>query len=470
MGSLRIFLYIFLFVSLLGLPLFLFIPQASSDEYDKITEEIKDLTHALEQSIAATTPLESQVKSMRQQIVNLKQRIAILENDLQTKKKDIEISYENLEGKQKLLAQIVRAYYVKSYAHSPFLLLFSNAGSDITRQIAYEQARANQDKALIANMTLSITTLETRREELAIEQKKLVIAKANLDDQSGKLNEIITGAKAYQKDVSSKIAALTSRQQEILDARSGSFIVSIGDSELADDYNASIKGFREAAPSGSFAVFSFGAYTHRKGMSQYGARGRAQNGQSYRDILRTYYGKEPVEKDTGGTINVSGAGSMDFEGRYLYGIAEMPSTWHKEALKAQAIAARSYAYRYKQEGREICTNEACQVFSGSKADNPPGEWKQAVDETRGQVVEDVVTYYSSTTGGYLSTMGWDTTDSAGGTNFLDKTYEKIGGSPWVYKSWYRKGYTNTGDSCGRGNPWLTSEEMADIINAALFGL
>lgn len=450
------------------LPFFISVPVTYSDEFDDITKEINDLTQALEQSIAATTPLESQVKSMQQQIANLKQRITFLENDLQIKKKDIEISYENLEQKQKLLSQIIRSYYVKSYATSPLLILFSSSGSDIARQLAYEQTRANQDKSLIANMTFSITTLEKRKKELALEQGKLIVAKANLDNQSDKLNEIIFGAKAYQKDISSKIAALSARQQEILAARSGSFTVSIGDSELADDYNASIKGFREAAPAGSFAAFSFGAYTHRKGMSQYGARGRAQNGQGYKDILRAYFGKEPAGKDTGGTINVSGFGDVDFEGYYLYGIAEMPSSWHKEALKAQAIAARSYAYRYKQEGRQICTSETCQVFSSSKAGSPPSEWKQAVDETRGEVVEDVVTYYSSTTGGFLSTMGWDTTDGSGGSSFLDKTYEKIGGSPWVYKAWYRKGYTNTGDSCGRANPWLTSEEIADIINAALF--
>src|SRR3989338_9112172 len=195
MGSMRIFLYVFLLVSLLGLQLFLFIPQAHSDEFDDIAKEINDLTHDLEQSIAATTPLESQVRSMQQQIANLKQRIALLENDLRTKKKDIEISYENLEEKQALLKQIIKAYYVKSYAHSPLLLLLSNEGSDVTRQLAYEQTRVNQDKALIANMTLSITTLEARSEELAIEQKKLVAAKSNLDEQSEKLNEIITGAK-----------------------------------------------------------------------------------------------------------------------------------------------------------------------------------------------------------------------------------------------------------------------------------
>ena len=110
---------------------------------------------------------------------------------------------------------------------------------------------------------------------------------------------------------------------------------------MADDYNASIKGFRESAPSGYFAVFAFGAHTHRKGMSQYGARGRAQSGQDHKAILKAYYGKEPVDKDTGGDISVSGFGSMNFEERYLYGIAEMPSSWHNEALKAQAIAART---------------------------------------------------------------------------------------------------------------------------------
>ena len=123
-----------------------------------------------------------------------------------------------------------------------------------------------------------------------------------------------------------------------------------------------LKDLESKLPGGYFAVFSFGAHTHRKGMSQYGARGRAQDGQSYRQILSKYYGKDPVGKDTGGDINVTGQGSMNFEDRYLMGIAEMPSTWNMEALKAQAVAARTYAYRYKTQGLSICTNEACQVF------------------------------------------------------------------------------------------------------------
>jgi len=68
----------------------------------------------------------------------------------------------------------------------------------------------------------------------------------------------------------------------------------------------------------------------------------------------------------------------------------------------------------------------------------------------------------------LTTLGWDTTDGSGGAGFLDKTYEKLAGSPWVYKAWYTKDYSPQSDKCGRGNPWLSSEELADIINAARY--
>jgi len=92
--------------------------------------------------------------------------------------------------------------------------------------------------------------------------------------------------------------------------------------------------------------------------------------------------------------------------------------------------------RYKQSGEAIKTTEAAQVFNKSKSDNPPQAWKNAVNATRGQVVEDVVTFYASTHGGFASPIGWDTTDGSGGSNFIDKAYDKLGGSPWLYKAWY----------------------------------
>jgi peptidoglycan hydrolase-like amidase len=83
-------------------------------------------------------------------------------------------------------------------------------------------------------------------------------------------------------------------------------------------------------------------------MSQYGAYGRAKEGQNVDDILHAYYGNIEIKKDysTDININVQGQGSYNIE-EYVKRIYEMPAGWADkggmEALKAQAVAARSYA-------------------------------------------------------------------------------------------------------------------------------
>ncbi len=440
-----------------------------ADEVEDLQKQINDLNKQLDQSKAATKPLEGQLDSLKRQLAQIQVNLNNLSNNINLKEKELNLREDKLAQQQALLSTRVRSYYVRSFLNSPFLILMSSANaSDLFKELAYRQSQATEDHKVIVNITDEITDLLTQKEKLEKDKASLAVLQASVDKNADFIGGEVDKAKKYQADLTGKISELSAKQQSILASRSGQFTASIGDSELADDYNASIKGFREAAPSGSFAVFSFGAYTHRKGMSQYGARGRAQSGQSYQQILKAYYGKEAVQKDTGGDINVSGFGAMNFEDKYLYGIAEMPSSWHPEALKAQAIAARTYAYRSKQSGASICTTEACQVFSKSKADNPPDAWKQAVQSTRGMVVEDVVTYFASTHGGFTTTSGWDTSDSSGGGNFVDKSWEKVGGSPWVYKAWYTQGYSVNSDKCGRSNPWLNGTELADIINAARF--
>lgn len=465
-----IFFLIFSVVVNLVSPTFVFSDNidVSSGNLDNINKQLADLTDALNKSIAATKPLQTELDSIKKKINDIKNQVASIELDAAQKKKDIDKNYEELAKNEDLISKTIRDYYIKSYYDSPLLIFISSTdASEMTQILAYQRAKTKQDKAIITNIALSIVGLEKKKIALEEEQKWLIATKNSLDEQSAKLDGVVKGAVAYQQELSGKIAELSAQQQAIINARSGGFTATIGDSDLADDYNASIKGFKEAAPSGSFAVFAFGAHTHRKGMSQYGARGRAQSGQNANAILKAYYGKEPVGKDTGGNIKVSGFGEMDFEGRYLMGIAEMPSSWHQEALKAQAIAARTYAYRYKTQGLEICTTEACQVYNDGKASSPPDAWRQAVESTRGQVLEDVVTYYASTHGGFATPIGWDTTDGGGGSSFTDKAYDKIGGSPWLYKAWYTKGYSSSSDKCGRSNPWLSPEEMADIVNAAI---
>jgi stage II sporulation protein D len=103
---------------------------------------------------------------------------------------------------------------------------------------------------------------------------------------------------------------------------------------------------------------------------------------------------------------------------YMRGISEVPSSWPFEALKAQAVAARTYALweasrptktaavaAFKNVGADICATESCQVYTGTAKVEAPdgGRWAAAVEATHGQVLwwrgGPINAKYSSSNGG-----------------------------------------------------------------------
>ncbi|MGD0079011.1 MAG: SpoIID/LytB domain-containing protein [Sedimentisphaerales bacterium] len=99
---------------------------------------------------------------------------------------------------------------------------------------------------------------------------------------------------------------------------------------------------------------------------------------------------------------------------YLAGVvgSEMPDYWEPEALKAQAIAARTYCLYNKakfglRRDWDVMKTTASQVYRGIRAESPM-VWK-AVNQTSGQILvcrqpsgneEIFPTYYSSSCGGH----------------------------------------------------------------------
>ncbi len=94
---------------------------------------------------------------------------------------------------------------------------------------------------------------------------------------------------------------------------------------------------------------------------------------------------------------------------YVYGVAEVPSSWPAEAKKAQAVAARTYAGKKaeEQQNRSSCScavvdDTRDQVYAGWIKETPA--WTSAVDATASVVVTYagvmVSTFYSSSSGGY----------------------------------------------------------------------
>lgn len=438
-----------------------------ADEVKELQQEIDKLNELKSLSEQATKPLQDQARSLDVQIRNTHYTILKKYAESQELSGSIDENQELLLIKIAQLNKLVADHYKTTRLLHPLITLVGAENANRTYQILHHSTIiSDYMTGQVGEVAMQIQNLIDQKESAEHLAESLAAQKEALSGEVGFYKEEIAKAQDYQRVLGSQIAALTAKQQAIISARSGGTSTSAESVPTAGDFDATLAGFRANAPGGSFAVFSFGAYTHRKGMSQYGAKARAEAGQDYKTILREYYGKEPVDKDTGGSISVAGYGSLDFESYYLYGIAEMPSSWPLEALKAQAVAARTYAYRYKIEGRSICTTEACQVFNNGKAASVPSAWKQAVDETRGKVLEDVVTFYSAMSGGYLTTSGWDTTDRSGGGDWTSRAWEVKANAPWFYKAWYRSGYSDSSSSCNR-KAWMSEEEMADILNAYL---
>lgn len=450
------------FVILLGIGL-IFAPLVRADEVDELQKQIDETRRLLEMSVNATTPLEAEVAEFNRRINAAQASMNQLRAEQKIKDEEIAATEIEMADQYALFSSRVDQQYRFGRTYSPITAILSSAAhADSQQALKYTLTLATRDQQSIDSLGQNILDLQRAKTQAAEEEKRLAGLQQQLDAQSAFFEKEIAGAKAYQAQLNTKIADLSAKQQAIVSARTGTYTTSVGDVPLADDFNASI-GYKSSAPSNSYAVFSFGAYTHRNGMSQYGAKEMAESGKDYEEIIEWYYGEDVKEEsDVPSRITVQGHGEMTFQ-KYLYGIAEMPASWDEEALKAQAVAARTYAYRSK---KPICTTEACQVFSKSKSDNPPSAWKKAVDETEDEIIDgNGSSQYSSTAGGYLNTRGWDTTDGKNSGDWTSRAWESKAGSPWFYKSWYRNGYSSSGANCGRNHPWLKEEEFADIINA-----
>lgn len=115
------------------------------------------------------------------------------------------------------------------------------------------------------------------------------------------------------------------------------------------------------------------------------------------------------------TIRPSGAGELALDGRryrgalelrhkgggltavnivpvddYLRSVVpeEMPVDWPAEAIKAQSVAARSFALasrgRHASEGYDLCTTTHCQLYTGTAAEKSASN--AAIKATRGEVL------------------------------------------------------------------------------------
>ena len=131
---------------------------------------------------------------------------------------------------------------------------------------------------------------------------------------------------------------------------------------------------------------------------------------------------------------------------YLYGVVpkEMPPSWSAEALRAQSVAARTFALknrkRHSAEGFDLCSTAHCQVYEGMSAEMQ--STTAAVNSTRGEVL-----FYK---GAIIDALFH--TDSGGMTEFS----EHVWGSTVPYLRAVKELRTQT-------QPWSRTVSMASFV-------
>ncbi len=454
-----------------------------ADEIDDLQKQIDQLNLARQQSINATKPLEGQLDSLKRQLAQIQASLDNLSAGIKTKQKELDDREEKIAVQQALFDQRVKNYYIRSYLTDPLWVIFSSGKvGDLFKELSYSQAATNSDKQIIRSLTQDMMDLLTQKDKLEKDKARMAVLQADVDKNAKFLNGEITKAQKYQADLAGKIAQLSAQQQALIAAKLAS--LNIPKSAYAGMGGGCVDD-RGVDPGFSprFALFTYGV-PNRVGLNQYGAKGRAEAGQGYQQILGLYYNYDSIGSIGNPNIHVVGTNNygqsidqtLSVED-YLKHIYEMPASWHPEALKAQVLAARSYVLAATNNGQNsICPSDSCQEF---KVEQNSQSWIDAVNATSGQVMikggNPIKAWFSSTHGGYIFSsgeIGWSGTDwtkhgidtssgSVGSFGELQSTaYDRS--SPWFYCDWgSRSQYNKTA--------WLKSDELADIVNVINLG-
>jgi stage II sporulation protein D len=117
-----------------------------------------------------------------------------------------------------------------------------------------------------------------------------------------------------------------------------------------------------------------------------------------------YRGEVLIDPSSDGLYIIN---SVELE-EYLQSVvpSEVPSTWPEEALKAQAVCARTYVIREMlnkaSQPFDVSKTTSSQVYSGMDKENP--RTTKAVEETKGTILvydgEPIEAFFHSNAGGY----------------------------------------------------------------------
>jgi len=397
----------------------------------KTQAELAKLKTDLEQAKKDLSSTQSQMNSKTSELNKVKGEISLIQQniDLNKLKKyelDQSIKLKNLEKeeKQRVMDDQVVSSYITWKVDEFTNTIFTNS-KDVIKDVIYYEYISEQTEGDILNLASQIDTLNKNsmsyQEEVSKLQEQILglnDKKAFWEEQVRLYEESVAKAKASKNQLEVVSSQLESQQKNynvelekaVAAANSGSQALISG--QLYFQGSVSLpRDYVECSNANGFDPGT-DAVGHGIGMSQWGANGMAWQGKNSTQILTFYYPGTTVQTRPARMIKINGVDSKTMED-YVSGIGEVPdkacgnttqildwknyadgqgwasndprrekyllggNCWPEEAIKAQVVAARTYAYN---RNNSICTSDACQVYKGGFAK----AW--AAWETKDQVI------------------------------------------------------------------------------------
>ncbi len=418
------------------------------------------------------------------------QKIAAIEKDYQQLQADVEKSIARMTEVDKLLkdkqleinsqrteiSRVSRSAYKISRVNLLDMVLASNGVTDLVQKVAFHRAglkslmdQMNSMEGDLSQTASDFNGLSDESSRLEANIEFLKREKIALQNQKHSYEQLAAAEQSRQNDLISdlsiidgEIGRLSKEAEEAMKRKSGGGPGSGGGGGGGgggspqnpaptpghyDLYNGSTKVGSNIAGPVRFVPTSASNFSIDNG------RGR-------------YRGTLEVRSDT----NVFLINELPFE-TYLRGIGEMSSSWHMEALKSQAVAARTYGAANWSKRLSLKYNLRDDTYDQnyvgySKEIGASGSrWVSAVTNTQGRVIKAggrlITAYYHSTCGGHTlsSAEVWGGTRSYAQaesdwyeSNGTIKSYD--GASPWFHKRW--------------GTSNINLAGLEDLINAAIW--
>jgi len=456
-------------------------------------KSLKDIESKISLLGRRSGTLENQISQVQRDIDVVNEELKKCEEEIKKNEENIKIISEGLTKNMEDLKEMVTALYQFSQVNTVELMLMSDDISSflIKNELQSQNIRKCKDEIL-------------RLEE---EFKKLEEFKKELDNEKATFEKIAKDLEEEKKKLENELAdtkrqiALNTSQANILRGQIAQLQSAI---DLLEEEQKRIlekeqeqlmqggNGGTEPLKPGDyyFRVRGRDLYDgHGVGMSQWGAYGMAQAGENYQQILTFYYTGTYIGTTAVSSIPVVGYGYMDLE-HYVAGLGEVPDKacgteeqvagnpqkyvvdnpnsvwdcWPEEAIKAQVVAARTYAvyYTHNGSGPAICTTAACQVYKG-------GEGKRwAVDETSKQVVlyngSPIGAFYHSSARGHTEANEYVwTANKYGAVGYARPYLRGVDDSAWAYRNNYYNLITRTnGYSLEEWSSILASNEDTNV--------